>query len=237
MKCRKIPNNTKLAKHYKKYKNNYTQILRFAKQTFYENKFKSVSDNLKLTWKLINKISCTKINKKDEIKTVIYNDHKYSVNNDPNEMSIIFNTFFIEMGKKLAESSNFSAKNCVLNKDNEFSFVSFWFKKIANIDVINIVNNCKDVTAPVIDKITVKLLKCIIELVVNPLVYTYNLSIQQSIFPENFKIAMIKPIFKAGDRKNLNNYRPISLLSNFTKIFEKIIEIRLLSFLEENKRY
>jgi len=70
---------------------------------------------------------------------------------------------------------------------------------------------------------------------VTPLVYIYNLCIQQSIFPDNLKVAVIKPIFKAGDRKNLNNYRPISLLSNFAKILEKIIKIRLISFLEKNK--
>lgn len=58
---------------------------------------------------------------------------------------------------------------------------------------------------------------------------------QQSIFPDNLKVAVIKPIFKAGDRKNLNNYRPISLPNNFAKILEKIIKIRLISFPEKNK--
>jgi len=48
-------------------------------------------------------------------------------------------------------------------------------------------------------------------------------------------VAVIKPIFKAGDRKNTNNYRPISLLCNFAKILEKLIKIRLISYLEKNK--
>ncbi|VVC38692.1 Endonuclease/exonuclease/phosphatase,Reverse transcriptase domain [Cinara cedri] len=58
--------------------------------------------------------------------------------------------------------------------------------------------------------------------------------IQNSIFPENFKIAIIKPLFKGGDRKNISNYRPISMLFNFSKIFEKIIKTRLISYLEKN---
>jgi len=83
--------------------------------------------------------------------------------------------------------------------------------------------------------ITCKLLKYIIELVADPLVYIFNMSIQQGIFPDNLKLAVIKPIYKAGDKKNVNNYRPISLLTNFAKIFEKIIKQRLISFLEANK--
>jgi len=46
---------------------------------------------------------------------------------------------------------------------------------------------------------------------------------------------VVKPLHKGGDRNNLNNYRPISLLNNFSKIFEKIIKLRLITFLEVNK--
>ncbi|XP_060867472.1 uncharacterized protein LOC132942833 [Metopolophium dirhodum] len=55
-----------------------------------------------------------------------------------------------------------------------------------------------------------------------------------STFPDDFKIAIIKPSFKGGDHKILSNYRPISMLTNFSKIFEKIIKSRLISYLENN---
>jgi len=61
------------------------------------------------------------------------------------------------MGKKLAESSNYSEKNYALDQDNELSFYSLFSKKITNTDVINIINNCKDDTAVGIDMITIKL--------------------------------------------------------------------------------
>jgi len=41
-------------------------------------------------------------------------------------------------------------------------------------------------------------------------------------------------LFKGGDRKTISNYRPISTLTNFSKIFEKIIKTRLISYLEKN---
>jgi hypothetical protein len=47
-------------------------------------------------------------------------------------------------------------------------------------------------------------------------------------------IAKVIPIYKSGDRQSMDNYRPISLLSNFSKILEKIVAIRLTNFLEAN---
>ena len=53
-------------------------------------------------------------------------------------------------------------------------------------------------------------------------------------FPLQFKIAKVIPIFKSGDKASMDNYRPISLLSAFSKILEKIVASRLLIFLNEN---
>jgi len=54
------------------------------------------------------------------------------------------------------------------------------------------------------------------------------------IFPTRLKYATIKPVFKTGDKKNVVNYRPISIVPSFLKIFEKITYIRLMNHLETN---
>jgi hypothetical protein len=54
------------------------------------------------------------------------------------------------------------------------------------------------------------------------------------IFPTRLKYATIKPIFKNGDKKNVANYRPISVLPSSSKILEKIMYIRLMNHLETN---
>lgn len=62
----------------------------------------------------------------------------------------------------------------------------------------------------------------------------YNLSISESTFLDKLKLAIIKPLYKNGDSTNINNYRPILMISNCAKILEKIIKYRLVEFLEKN---
>ena len=61
-----------------------------------------------------------------------------------------------------------------------------------------------------------------------------NSSFQQGVFPTSLKIAKVVPIHKGGSKTDVTNYRPISLLSSFSKIFEKLMHIRILRFLDSN---
>ena len=60
-----------------------------------------------------------------------------------------------------------------------------------------------------------------------------NSALILGIFP-NVKLARVIPLFKKGDKLDINNYRPISLLTCFTKIFEKVIFNRLLNFFDKH---
>ena len=68
-----------------------------------------------------------------------------------------------------------------------------------------------------------------------PISLIFNMSLESGVFPQKMKIALVIPIFKKGDNQDCNNYRPISLLPNISKLFEKLIHNRLSKFLEENK--
>ena len=61
-----------------------------------------------------------------------------------------------------------------------------------------------------------------------------NRSLEKGIFPESLKIAKVTPIFKCGDKTDLNNYRPISVLPGFSKILERIMYNRLYKYLLDN---
>ena len=62
-----------------------------------------------------------------------------------------------------------------------------------------------------------------------------DLSIEKGIFPDDLKITKVTPIYKTEDKSDLSNYRPISVLSCFSKILERIMHNCLYQYLTENK--
>ena len=68
-----------------------------------------------------------------------------------------------------------------------------------------------------------------------PLATIFNISQRTGTFPELLKLSKTIPVFKKGSKLDVSNYRPISLLSNINKIFEKLMHGRVYKFLEENK--
>ena len=82
--------------------------------------------------------------------------------------------------------------------------------------------------------IPLRMLKDVVDLVITPLCYIINLSFSSGIFPDVLKVAKVIPIHKGGSTQLVNNFRPISLLSIFDKIIEKLMHKRLYDFLEEH---
>ena len=79
-----------------------------------------------------------------------------------------------------------------------------------------------------------KILKEFNKHLIGPLSSIINKSLSEGIFPDILKSALVCPIFKKNDKTNCANYRPISLLSNIGKIFQRIMYTRLESFLDLN---
>lgn len=89
-------------------------------------------------------------------------------------------------------------------------------------------------SAPGKDGISINIIKKIKESIADILAHIFNNILDNSIIPDSFKIAIINPIHKGGIKSDINNFRPISLLNIFPKIFERAIKNRLLRYLEEN---
>ena len=78
------------------------------------------------------------------------------------------------------------------------------------------------------------IIKKIIISVLEPFMHICNLSFSKGIFPLQMKIAKVIPIFKSGDKSQFNNYRPISVLSQFSKFFEKLFYERLKTYIDKH---
>ena len=81
------------------------------------------------------------------------------------------------------------------------------------------------------DKISTKILKISCPFISSPLNYVCNKILFWGVFPDILKYALIKPLHENGDRCEVSNYRPVSLLITFSKIFEIVMQTRILKHL------
>ena len=145
------------------------------------------------------------------------------------------NNYFCNVGPTLVQSFDLS---------QEFEFKrycpnpcknSMYCSPVTSDEITRIIYNFPNNKVPGIDNINSKLLKEVSDIVVDPLAYIFNLSFATGIVPDLLKIAKVIPIYKKGERNLPSNYRPISLLSIFDKILEKLMYKRLSNYLETNK--
>ncbi len=109
------------------------------------------------------------------------------------------------------------------------------FQSVDETYVANAIRKLKNGKAADPDKVSTTIIKNVGDLVSKHLTMISNSSLMGGIFPDIWKIARVTPIFKSGAKKDVNNYRPISVISVFSRILERIVHDQLFEFLAANK--
>ena len=86
-----------------------------------------------------------------------------------------------------------------------------------------------------IDEISPKVVHKIGPIISSPLCHIFNLTFTTGHIPEELKMSLISPVYKADDKTKFTNYRPISVLPCFSKILGKLMNKRLMQYLDKNK--
>ena len=143
-----------------------------------------------------------------------------------------FNKYFASIGKKLNDDLPPSSIDPLSYLTGDY-LNSMNVMQASEFDIISIIKTLPNKKATM-DQISVEIIKENAELLAPALKTLFNKSIDTGIFPHAFKHATVIPIYKNGSHAEINNYRPISLLNIFSKIFEKLIKKTLVSFLNTN---
>ena len=166
-------------------------------------------------------------------------NHKQITN--PEEIAEAFNNYFtfkennVIKLKSQHKSSNETKAKYYLNQNDKPCPSPLVFKTFSTREISSIIKSIKTKNTYGYDEVSTKILKISSNYITSPLTYICNRVILSGHFPDRLKFSIVKPIYKTGDKKNYSNYRPISLLTSFSKIFEKAIYIRLTEYLLNKK--
>jgi hypothetical protein len=94
---------------------------------------------------------------------------------------------------------------------------------ITETEIISIIRSLKNKNLIGYDKVPSRILKYCASGISKPFSFICNCSLQSGIYPESLKYAVVKPIYKKGDKNSMINYRPISLLTTLSKILETVV--------------
>ena len=211
---------------YKLYRNKINSILRLSKKMYYNQYFITHTGNMKNIWKGIKELIMPKIHRSNIPNRIIKDGIEI---NDTKGIANAFNDYFSSIGGKLADAIPLISESpkSFLNASQQNCFFLY---PVSTTEIQNEIKKLNPSKTCGPHSIPINLLQLVRDYLSKPLEILFNYSFETGVVPDKFKIARVIPIFKNGKKSCTNNYRPISLLSVFNKILEKLMYKRLISF-------
>ena len=214
-------------KQFISYNGVFNKVRRAAKKDYYSNQFAENKNNIKRTWDVIREV----IGKRKHRENLPdFFKHNGTILTEAKDIAEGFNGFFAGIGPELA--SKFTVNNNKFRTylgnaiDENFIFTTLTY------DMINeVAGKLKPKNSAGADSISSKLLKRMLPYIISPVCHLFNLSLKSGYIPLQLKTAKVIPVYKSEEKCHFTNYRPISLLSSFSKLLEKIVARQVIGFL------
>jgi len=206
----RMRSNDDLKPVYKNYRNHLTKLIKLAKERYYKHVLIKFKHNSSKLWSHLN--------------SIIKNYDKKPIPIDPNTLNDYFASVFNQAPVSKDDSSTTIPSSISILESLFLTPVTY----NELIITMNSLSNSKSVGSDGLNPI---IIKSNFSFIANQLLYIFNLSFSKGIFPKLLKNAIVIPVFKSGSNTEPSNYRPISILSIFSKLLEKLFYNRLLAFI------
>ena len=217
---------------YRQVRNKANRMNADLKKTYFTNKIHEAEGNVKETWSTINKL----INKRSKTTTIQSLRVDGITIFDSKEIANSMNQFFCTVGEKLSndipETGNpLLNDEYIVNPQN----ATFSFAPVTPKQLIETMGKFRTSQGSGLDCISSFFLKVGMPVLAGSLSRLFNMSMSLGIFPDDWKIARVAPIYKDGSEDENSNYRPISVLPVISRLFEKLVYDQFYGFLNVNK--
>lgn len=154
-----------------------------------------------------------------------------------------FNFYFINIPTNIKKSlpenntSPLSYMNNITSSAASNSLQPFSFQPVTFIEIRDIIDSLKNSNSKDAYELNTSTVKSVKDIIIIPLTNAINRCIESNTFPDFLKLAKVIPIHKKGDMEDPNNYRPISILPIFSKIYEKVLSKQIAAYFESNNLF
>ena len=212
------------------YRNKFKSLRIKAEKNYYASEFLRGKNDLKYTWKVIRSILNSN-NKTSKIDELCVNGTKVT---DANIMAEKLNSYFSSIAQTLSDNIPQSHRTFESYLTPSLPD-SFALSPTTPMEIISLNHSLKLTHSPGPDDINPNITSSVLNLLAIPISEIINSSFSTGIVPPALKMARVIPIFKQGNKSDPCNYRPISVLPYFSKLFEKAMYNRLYDYVTKKK--
>ena len=212
-------------------RNRYNKKLRENKKNVIYRQILNAKRDPKKLWDILK----NSVGMSSKSNTILEINGKEGLLSDKLEIADEFNEYFSSIGEKKADSVPYPETGSFRDYLPPPCTESIFLHPTSQLEIYDIVTCLESKKSQDINGISSFIIKRVNLEIANPLSHIINQSLETGIFPSHLKLTKTVPIYKKeGCPKDTGNYRPISLVNIFSKIFEKVIYVRLKTFLDRN---